>query len=125
MGPHPRHAAAVTRVVLVLSLWLSQCLPTGAGALLTAVDGYPLDLLRQPQPGSSPAEAAYLYTPIPVLPLSARTVYRHWNRTVDSANALVVEGAGPALSRANVGWAGDIPRVNPPPPPPPRPKKEE
>lgn len=70
---------------------------------INAVDGIPLDWLRAPQPGTPAARADAFPTPVPLRPLSMRTIYRTSSPVVEPSDAdrlLILEGN--ALAGASV-----------------------
>eukprot|EP00992_Anisonema_acinus_P015420 TRINITY_DN9746_c0_g1_i1.p1 TRINITY_DN9746_c0_g1~~TRINITY_DN9746_c0_g1_i1.p1 ORF type:complete len:752 (-),score=189.58 TRINITY_DN9746_c0_g1_i1:89-2344(-) len=64
---------------------------------ITAVEGYPLEWIRSPQPHTPEPEAPFRPTPVPFRPLSMRVIYRKLNQVSTatvSYDRMTIDGTG-------------------------------
>lgn len=69
---------------------------------ITDVDGYPIEWLREPQPGTSRPEALFRPTPTPLRPLSMRVVYRRLEHKIDDDHVITIGGNGLVTGQVHV-----------------------
>eukprot|EP01001_Neometanema_parovale_P007894 NODE_417_length_2519_cov_285.851419_g396_i0.p1 GENE.NODE_417_length_2519_cov_285.851419_g396_i0~~NODE_417_length_2519_cov_285.851419_g396_i0.p1 ORF type:complete len:776 (-),score=198.26 NODE_417_length_2519_cov_285.851419_g396_i0:139-2466(-) len=75
-------------------LLICLCLGSTEAIRITDVEGYPIDWLRAPAPGTPAPAESWRPTPTPAYPLSMRVIYRRFQFTTADDDTLVIGGNG-------------------------------